>query len=174
MKYTEFNLNELKSSLEWTGKWPIFNIKISISISHFVQALTSILFWIQGPMTLAWLAYCRRRRSLFCCRACSSIREWSRWGTSCFTYSEHESHRKPKGNGTMNVMLRKMRVKLSIFQKFWYWNIFWSDHLWVNQRQISSHSWTLFYTECANYYWSHILTQSCVINFSETEREMYL
>lgn len=56
---------------------------------HECLILTSILVWIHGPMTLAWAANWRRRRSLACWRASSSCNDWSLWGTSCFTcYNE--------------------------------------------------------------------------------------
>lgn len=46
---------------------------------------TSILFWIHGPIMLAWLANWRLRWSLDCWRPSSSWRAWSRCGTSCCT-----------------------------------------------------------------------------------------
>jgi hypothetical protein len=48
--------------------------------------LTSILVWIQGPMTLACAPNCLRSLSLCCCLACSSVRAWSLRGTSCRTW----------------------------------------------------------------------------------------
>lgn len=48
--------------------------------------LTSILVWIQGPMTLACAPNCLRNLSLCCCLECSSVRAWSLRGTSCRTW----------------------------------------------------------------------------------------
>lgn len=86
----------------------------------FLLALTSILVWIQGPMTLAWLANCRRRRSLFCCRACSSIRAWSRWGTSCLTCSRRRVTENQSAFIHLNVIL--MKTETASFKNMTPWS----------------------------------------------------
>lgn len=53
---------------------------------------TAILFWIHGPIMLAWLANWRLRWSLDCWRASSSWRAWSRCGTSCCTFTRTQDN----------------------------------------------------------------------------------
>ncbi|KAF3845283.1 hypothetical protein F7725_008446 [Dissostichus mawsoni] len=91
-------LKEARYSFSCSWLMPLASlVKIWFSISLMVRAMVRLLdqlvvslqlvdLWLvvddvllvltEGPITLAWLANCLRRRSLFCCRACSSIRAW--------------------------------------------------------------------------------------------------
>lgn len=62
----------------------IYNAK---AMDYIYNACTSILFWIQGPTMLAWVANWRRRWSLDFWRLSSSCRASSRWGTRRCTYA---------------------------------------------------------------------------------------
>lgn len=65
----------------------VLDPRVPLDTKLMADSLTSILVCIHGPMRLAWTANCRLSLSLACCRASSSWREPSLWGTSFFTWS---------------------------------------------------------------------------------------